>query len=640
MRILSLFYLILGALPSFAQSTAVFEEMKKKHPDEPTVYLERSEVIRVLIEGDSLLVTSEKSESMLHLKEQTDQFSSRKVYGSHFSQIKNLKAKTLVVENGKYKPVVVSKFTRNSDRQDGIFFDDSYYYAFDFPSIAPGSIAQLQYEESIRDARFISGFMFASYLRQEKATFTIKADKGVEFFFTILNDPDHKIRFSKTEKGKTITYQWTQENIPSIQSEQKSPAIRYFAPHLVCYVKSYQTKTKKQDVLPDIGALHHWYQTLVSDVNRNTSPELLKIIDEIKRESKTEDELRRNIFYWVQDNIHYIAFEQGMRGLIPNSGSYTIEKRYGDCKDMANLIVNMYQLAGLKAYHTWIGTREIPYRFTDFPTPVVDNHMIATYIDADGKYYFLDGTSNYTPFDFPSAMIQGKEALIATGSDSYKIQEVPVVTGERSVMTDSISIQLQGNEIKGSGRCSLSGYHKIFAGYQLDVTDDNEVKLNVAKLISKGSNKLVLNSYAINNNTNREKPTSITYQFTLQDYFQQVGDELYINLNMNKDWYNQFINTDLRKYPIETDYKYIKHEYTEMTIPPGYQVDFIPPDASYSGTLLGYDLSYKKEGAKIILSKKTYVNYLLLNPTDFPLWNEEVKRLSKVYKESIILKKK
>src|SRR5690606_7430592 len=101
------------------------------------------------------------------------------------------------------------------------------------------------------------------------------------------------------------------------------------------------------------------------DLNKQNSDELVEIVKKIQAQSRDKRELVRNIFYWVQSNVRYIAFEQGMRGLIPHSGTYVCEKRYGDCKDMANLIVDMLATAGVEAHHTWIGTRGLAYRYTE-----------------------------------------------------------------------------------------------------------------------------------------------------------------------------------------------------------------------------------------------------------------------------------
>lgn len=392
-------------------------------------------------------------------------------------------------------------------------------------------------------------------------------------------------------------------------------------------------------MLSGLDDLYTWYYTFVKDLNEEASPELDGIVRKIQAISHSEINLVKNIFYWVQENIQYVAFEQGMRGFIPHPGSYVCEKRYGDCKDMANLIVNMLKLANVKAYHTWVGTRDLPYKYSKVPTPLVDNHMIATYIGSDGQYYYLDATSDHTPFGLPSSMIQGKEALIGIDPTHYKVTTIPEIAKERNVMVDSVSIRLDGNQIIGSGTSSLGGYTKVFGCYALNRSKSDDIERNVTRLIGKGSNKFYLDKYALSDVDDRDKRTVIDYSFRIGDYFQKIGDELYVNLNLNKEHYNDFINPILRETPKERDYKYEKVEYCELTIPDGYVLEYLPPNAKADGDLLGFETEYRSENGKVLLRKKFYVNYLLMQPNQFEGWNASIKPLSEAYKESIILKK-
>ena len=280
---------------------------------------------------------------------------------------------------------------------------------------------------------------------------------------------------------------------------------------------------------------------------------MLSIINNIKGKCSSDIEVVKGVFYWVQENIQYVAFEQGMRGLIPHSGSYVCEKRYGDCKDMANLIVNMLRLAGIKGYHAWIGTRDLPYLYSRIPTPLVDNHMIAVYIGGDNRYYYLDATSDHTPFGLPSSMIQGKETLIGIDENKYEVKTIPEISKERNVMVDSVAIQLDGDQIVGKGMTSLGGYPKVFGSYALDRAGTDEIKRSVTRLIGKGSNKFYLDDYSLAGVSNRDVRTTIDYSFRIGDYFQKIGDELYVNLNLNKDHYNDFINVAARISPKERD---------------------------------------------------------------------------------------
>jgi hypothetical protein len=637
--VVSLIWISLAGF-AHAQESDLLKLYKAKFPDAPAAFVERSEVLSIFIKNDSLEIFGDVTEDILHLKEQTDAYATGKVYGSHFNHVKDLKAKTLIWDKNRFKEMHVTEFNKKSDQSDGIFYDDSYNYSFNFPSVSLGNRTHLQYRTLVKDARFMPGYVFTSYIPQGKCSYAIKTTKEVELVYEVVNDSKGIVKFKKYDKGGFVFYEWSSTDLPARKDEDDSPSLRYFTPHIICYVKSYETKKGKVNVLSNLDDLYSWYNTFVKDLNKESSPELTSIVGKIKASSATELDIVRNVFYWVQENIQYIAFEQGMRGFIPHNGSYICEKRYGDCKDMANLIVNMLKLANVKAYHTWIGTRDLPYKYTKVPTPLVDNHMIATYISPDRQYYFLDATSDHTPFGLPSSMIQGKEALIGLDEMHYEVKTIPEIAKEKNVMVDSVSIRLDGNQIVGSGSSSLGGYSKVFGGYALDRAEQDDIKRSVTRLIGKGSNKFYLDNYVLSDVNDRDRRTVIDYSFRIGDYFQKIGDELYVNLNLNKEHYNDFINLASRESPKERDYKYEKLEYCELTIPDGYTVEYLPPNAKADGELLGFETEYTSTDKKIFFRKKFYVNYLLMQPDQFEGWNATVKPLSEAYKESIILKKK
>ena len=622
-----------------AQKTDQWQVMKNKYPDEPAVFLERSEILSIRLVGDSLQIEGESFEQILYLKEQTDAFVSRKVPGSHFVEVSNLKAKTMVWDKGKYKDLPVKDYEKKSDRDDGIFYDDSYSYSFSYPAVAEKNITQLQYTDTYRDARFIPGFIFGSYLPQEKSTFTIKAQKGVELMFEVLNDPTNTVQYKKYEKGSDVYHEWTAIDLESFKTDPDSPSIRYYMPHLVLYIKSYMSKGTRVPVLSNLDDLYKWYYSFIKDLDESTSPDLEKIVQDLKASSNSEEELVKKIFYWVQGNIRYIAFEDGMRGLIPHSGAYVCDKRYGDCKDMANLLVTMMRIAGIKSYHTWIGTRDLPYAYSKWPTPMVDNHMIATYISKQGEYFFLDATSNYTSFGLPSSMIQGKEALIGLAPDKYEVRMVPIMDKNMNVMVDSVTFEIKDNQLEGNGMASIKGYPKVFAGYRLERTNQEDVKNYVTRLVGKGSNKFYLDTYSIFGLNNQDEATSIEYKFRIGDYYQKVGQEIYINLNMNRDYYNEFINVDLRETPMENDFKYVKREVSVFAIPDGYSIEYLPENVQFDSENIGLHVTYKVLDNQVTMNKTFYIDFLMMQPEQFIRWNESVKDISDVYRESLILKK-
>jgi hypothetical protein len=270
---------------------------------------------------------------------------------------------------------------------------------------------------------------------------------------------------------------------------------------------------------------------------------------------------------------------------------------------------------------------------------MVDNHMIATYISPEGNYYYLDATSNHTPFGLPSSMIQGKEALIGKSPGEYEVKVVPVIPKEVNATVDSVYLAIRATEVEGKGSMSLDGYSMVFAGYRLDRVEKEATEKYVAQLAGKGNNKFYLDTFSLTGLVNRDEPTHIDYDFRIGDYFQRIGNEIYVNMNLNKDRYNDFINTKMRQTPLENDYKYVKEEIVVLEIPEGYAVDYLPPDVGHQGRTLGINVDYEFDDKHVTMRKTFYVDFLLMLPSQFQEWNESVTQLSEAYKESIILKK-
>ena len=168
-----------------AQESDLLKLYKAKFPDAPAVFVERSELLSILVKNDSLEIFADVSEDMLHLKEQTDVYSAGRVYGSHFTQVKDLKAKTLIWDKNKFKEMHVTEFKKNNDQDDGIFYDDSYNYSFNFPSVSLGNRTHLQYRTLVKDARFMPGYIFTSYIPQGKCSYTIKTTKELNSFMML-----------------------------------------------------------------------------------------------------------------------------------------------------------------------------------------------------------------------------------------------------------------------------------------------------------------------------------------------------------------------------------------------------------------------------------------------------------------------
>ncbi|MBJ6108618.1 DUF3857 domain-containing protein [Hymenobacter sp. BT523] len=637
---LSLFLLV--GLAAQAQAPgATVAEMKKQYPGEKAVYLEMRQDLTVEIRNDSVQVLARHHADMLHLDEQSGAYANDRVFSSHFNRLQKLEARTMVPNGDKFKAVKVTDFKDKFEIQSGVFFDDTRSTSFSFPAVSPGARTITDYTVKHVDARFVMPFFVGSYVPVRHAELTITAPRGVVIGYKTFHAENTPIKYTKEEKGSQVIYRWTADNLTSPPREDDGPEASYYLPHIVFFVQEATVNGQPRKLLAGVPELYNMYADFVRRIDRQPSPALQHRVDSLVAGAKTEEEKVRRIYYWVQDNVKYIAFEQGLRGFIPHDAGLVYARRYGDCKDMANLTNEMLHLAGVKtAYLTWVGTRDLPYKYAELATPGVDNHMIATYEPKPGQYVFLDATSKHTPYGMPSAMIQGKEGLLGLDPKNSLVVPIPAMDKTRSGFDDASVLTLDGTTLRGTGKLNLAGYTKVNHSYGLDGLDRTAEPKYVKALLERGNNKFFVDKYSIANLEARDQPLSISYDYRLQDYVQQVDDEVYVNLSLERPYATDRIDSTTRKLPRYNEFAHTDHTRTELVVPAGYEVSYLPPTVQAQGDALGFKVSYERKGDKIIQDREVYVNYLLLQPKQFGSWNAVVNKLGSAYREVVILKKK
>ena len=310
----------------------------------------------------------------------------------------------------------------------------------------------------------------------------------------------------------------------------------------------------------------------------------------------------------MQDNIKYVAFEAGMGGFIPREAALVCERKYGDCKDMTSVLYQMLNSIGIPAYYTWIGTRKIPYSYSEVPTPLIDNHMICSYFDGE-DYIFLDATTKGIPYGIPTSFIQGKEALIGISEEEYKVVKVPVLENTECTTIDTVYAEIENNIITGIATVSYSGYSDVYLSAYINNMSETEKKEFYKNAFKKGNNKCQSTVTKINGNKDRTANLVIDYKFTLPDYIKENGDELYLNPFLKKYLTDEKINIETNKINKRNDNKEVNRNVIFFKIPEGYTVDYIPENVSYTHNKFSFDviLNYRKEKGDIEV--QTYFNY-------------------------------
>lgn len=625
-----------------AQTKEALSTYKVKYPGQHIVFKKNVMKITIKMVKDVPVVThSNNWEHLILDKNGVVSLADETIGFSSFEQMGDIEAYALIpTEKGSKKVPATDFQTRDAESEGSVFHDDSRETSFIYPAISEGTLRVLNYSTTMTDFHFPFGFTFNSFVPVENPTFIIECDTAVHLFTKLFNAGDQEITYTeKTEKNKRI-YTWTMPHPVMMKDEESAPAYRYYWPQILGQIDYYTTKKGRVNVLGTPKDLHDYYKGNVAEVvNEQPSAELKSIAETVTQGLTSEREKVKAIYYWVQDNIKYIAFEEGMAGYIPRQPSKVISKRYGDCKDMASVIYSMLKSVNITSYLTWIGSRDLPYKYTEFPSSYCDNHMIAVYKDGD-TYHFLDATNSFQSYDFPTGFIQGKEAMVHLSDDAFEIIEVPVVPAATTFMIDTTHMTLEGRNIIGTSRTILGGYYHSMLGTYLKDVPEKEMNKAITSISEKGNNSYVVSNGKLINLKDRDLPMGIDCDFKVSNYTTSFDNEVYVNMILEKNVIKTGEMKPERTAPLEMDNR-TQDSYTViLTVPDGYKVKSVPKDVAYSTDFLDYSVTYAQKGNEVSMTLKLKLDFILLPKEQFAAWNTFITTKKASVSESVVLVKK
>jgi hypothetical protein len=298
----------------------------------------------------------------------------------------------------------------------------------------------------------------------------------------------------------------------------------------------------------------------------------------------------------------------------------------------------MLNHAKVPAYIVWIGTRDIPYDYTEVPLPITDNHMIAATRIGD-RYIFLDATDEGCIFGRPPFSIQGKQAMISINDTSFNIVRVPVIPKEENTITDTTFLNLEGKQAKGSIRVKLTGYDASRLATIMNYSNEKEKEEYLKSRFSRGSNKLRYSNWKTTISDARDVAT-VSADFILPDYARHLENEIFFNLNLFRWFEHMEIDYPKRKSPIEFPFLQQASYTVQLKLPDGYKVSYLPAGEQYQNEVWGFKMKYGADEGKVWLTHQYDTDQLLLQPDQFQQWNKVLEHLFPHYKETIVLSKK
>ncbi len=518
---------------------------------------------------------------------------------------------------------------------DDIFYSDEHICFFPLPLERKGSSSTVSFKKTISDPRyFINIFFSEPYMVMNKEV-NIKVPRWMKVELKEMNFKGYQIsKSSHYDSGDDADiYTYTIKNLPAKENENDCPGPSYIYPHILVLSKEASVDNGKTTYFNTVADQYAWYHQLVSNIGSDEAAVKAKAQEITSGITNDLDKIKA-IFYWMQNNIRYVAFEDGIAGFRPDKANEVIRKKYGDCKGMANATKELLKSLGYDARLCWIGTNHIAYDYST-PSLSVDNHMICA-LKFQGKMYFLDATENYLAFNEYAERIQGRQCLIEDG-DKYILINIPSTTYQQNSDEEKRILSVNGTDLKGTATHEWRGEEKEYILTELNAVKKDKSEESFIRYLSNNNKDYILTDLKTSDVNNFDKNLTVSYSINHKNAVSSFGKDYYVDLDFGKEMNDYRFDTSKRDLDYWFPYKTNVIRETQLIIPAGYTVTSLPPSVEIKNANYEFTITYTQTADKLIYKKNLIIKNTKLVKSEFTQWNKDIEKLVASYNEQIVL---
>lgn len=468
----------------------------------------------------------------------------------------------------------------------GELISDTKYKILRIPAADPGNIVGYEYEVEEQPIFLQSTWEFQGKDPVRETHYSLELPPGWEFKASWLNHSEVK----PTQAGSN-SWQWSLTDVKGLREEPFMPPIEGVAGAMV--VSFFTASGVPLNSNTDWTRMGKWYVNLVGDRASASAPIKQKVA-ELTASKNTPLAKMQAVAGFVQHDIRYVAISLGIGGVQPHPASDVFSNRYGDCKDKATLMRSMLGEIGMDSYYVLINhergavTGDMPAHSgfdhvivaIKLPSSVDDPSLIATMQHPRlGKLLFFDPTNELTPFGQIGGYLQTNYGLLVTpeGGELVELPEQPSFMNSIR-RTANLTLDSSGT-LKGEVRETRLGDRASGERERLQaVTKDSDRIKPIEDILASSLASFHISRASLLNLHETDQPFGFNYSFESPRYAKTAGNLLLVRPRVIGNQGLGFLETkEPRKFPIEFEGPARDTDSFEITIPPGYGVDDLPP---------------------------------------------------------------
>jgi len=478
--------------------------------------------------------------------------------------------------------------------EGGYLIQDTKYRVLRIPAPDPGNIIGYEYEVEEQPFWLQDTWDFQGTDPVRESHYSLQLPPGWEYKASWLSYPEMK----PTEGGGTVSH-WVVSDVKGIRHEPDMPPLSGVAGQLI--VSFFPAGgTSRKNEFANWQSMGSWYGNLISG-QMDASEPIKQQVNGLTAGKTTQLQKMQAIAGFVQHDIRYVAISLGIGGWQPHAAPDVFSHRYGDCKDKATLMRTMLRQIGMDSYHVVINTqrgsitRETPAHngfnhvilAIKLPDNVNDPSLIAVMQHPSlGRILFFDPTNELMPFGQIGGYLQANYGLLVTpeGGELVELpQQPPAMNSIQRV--GKLTLDANGM-LKGDVTESRLGDRASSERWRLRTVTKNVDRIKPIESLLAGSlSSFQIVRASVANLEQTDQPFGFNYSFESDNYAKNAGNLLLVRPRVlgSKSW-GVLETKEPRKFPLEFEGPSRDTDVFDIALPPGYEVDELPPptDADFS----------------------------------------------------------
>jgi hypothetical protein len=492
---------------------------------------------------------------------------------------------------------------------------------------------EVEYEEDLSSFISLDDWKIQALEQSvQNETYKVLARPEIGFRY---DDKNISLKPDKASENGYDTYTWHLKNIRAIKQEDEVlpwtilPCISFGTNKFNCYgfpgdIDSWQNLGK-------------WIYNLNSDVCTLT-PERIAEVQKMTDTIKTDKAKARFLYEYLQQNTRYVSIQLGIGGYKPFAASFVDDKKYGDCKALANYMYALLKAVNIPSYWAVVraGTNEPPAD-PAFPNSQFNHEILCIPFKNDTTW--IDCTSTTQPFGKLGSFTENRNALLIT-PEGGKLINTPKSTIEDNQFNSEVYLQLDSD---GGAKAHVKilatgGYREMFIQEiePLKVDDQKQQLMDYLKLKQPS-----VFDYKLSGNTGSVKELDIDLEY---DRFCDIsaGDKLFYHPHVFDLWGATIPILDKRRSDYYFEHPMHKTCITTIDLPAGYVVETLPPDQSLKFTYGNYEVKYVYNAIKnqVIATAKFNLTNQVIPAAKYTEMQEYMDAIAKAQNKKLVIHKK